>query len=179
MENARLRHLVVALSIAIGAVSGPAVLGGSVHAAETAKVSAGTDRTFLEGIHLAGIMAPDEQAISTAHDVARMDSAGTGTDEISRVVRGFGVYDYHVDAFTAAAVAAYGPYSQDGAFLEGIHRAGIIAPDQQAIRTAHDVANMSSSDASPDDISRAIRNFGVYDYHVDAFTAAAVAAYAT
>jgi Protein of unknown function (DUF732) len=107
MENARLRHLVVALSIAIGAVSGPAVLGGSVHAAETAKVSAGTDRTFLEGIHLAGIIAPDEQAISTAHDVANMSSSDASPDDINRAIRNFGVYDYHVDAFTAAAVAAY------------------------------------------------------------------------
>jgi hypothetical protein len=178
MESSRLRRLVIALLIVIGTGFGSAAVAGSVQAAETANVNAGTDSTFLEGIHRAGIIAPDQQAVSTAHDVARMDSTGASTDEISQVVRGFGVYDYHVDAFTAAAIAAYGPYSQDGAFLQGIHRAGIIAPDQQAISTAHDVANMSSSYARPDDISRTIRNFGVYDYHVDAFTAAAIAAYA-
>jgi hypothetical protein len=67
----------------------------------------GTDRAFLQGIHRAGIIAPDQQAVATANEVARMDSSGASGEDIGRVISNFGIYDNHVDAFAAAAIAAY------------------------------------------------------------------------
>jgi hypothetical protein len=165
--------VVAAGSIVAAFMAAPAV--GSLEA--NVRAGVGTDRAFLQGIHKAGIIAPDQQAISTANEVARMDSSGASGEDIGRVISNFGIYDNHVDAFAAAAVAAYGQYGQDSSFLQGIHRGGIIAPDQQAISTANEVARMDSSGASGEDIGRDISNFGIYDNHVDAFAAAAIAAY--
>ncbi|GAA4481967.1 hypothetical protein GCM10023191_001560 [Actinoallomurus oryzae] len=180
--NTALIGIVVALVITVVAAAGstapmlgsaPAI-GSTRHDSQT---RLGTDSSFLRGIHRAGIIAPDQEAVETANEVARMDSSNAGADDMARVIRNFGVYDEHVDAFEAAATAAYGSYGQDAAFLQGIHRAGIIAPDQEAVETANEVARMDSSNASADDMARVIRNFGVYDEHVDAFEAAAIAAY--
>jgi hypothetical protein len=85
-------------------MSAPAV--GSIKGNTQTQV--GTDRAFLQGIHRAGIIAPDQQAISTANEVARMDSSGASGEDIGRVISNFGIYDNHVDAFAAAAIAAYG-----------------------------------------------------------------------
>jgi hypothetical protein len=74
---------------------------------EPAAIRASTDSTFLNGIHRAGIVAPDAQAIQIANQVARLNNSGASDETIFKVVRDFGVYDYHVDAFTAAAIAAY------------------------------------------------------------------------
>jgi RNA:NAD 2'-phosphotransferase (TPT1/KptA family) len=176
------RRLTVALIIFAAVVTGTTVAASravpNVGAMkESAQTTVGTDRAFLQGIHRAGIIAPDQQAISTANEVARMDSSGASGEDIGRVISNFGIYDNHIDAFAAAAIAAYGQYGQDSSFLQGIHRAGIIAPDQQAISTANEVARMDSSGASGEDIDRVISNFGVYGNHLDAFAAAAIAAY--
>jgi hypothetical protein len=72
-------------------------------------VQVGTDSAFLGAIHRVGIVAPDEQAIQVGNQVARLADSGSSSEEINGVVRNFGIYDRHVDAFTAAAMAAYGP----------------------------------------------------------------------
>lgn len=65
----------------------------------------------------------------------------------------------------------------DSAFLAMIHSAGIIAPDGQAIEVGRRIASLDRSGASYDTMYNAVRSFGVYDYHVDAFIQAARAAY--
>jgi uncharacterized membrane protein len=172
-------RLIAALMMSAIVATGSAVaaFGATAAVGSNTQTRAGSDQAFLQGIHRAGIIAPDQQAIETANQVARMDSSNASGEEIGSVIRNFGIYDNHIDAFAAAAIAAYGQYGQDGAFLQGIHRAGIIAPDQQAIETANQVARMDSSNASSEEMSNVIHNFGIYDNHIDAFEAAAIAAY--
>jgi hypothetical protein len=105
------RRLVVAfviLAVMTGstvAASMAAPATGSIK--ENMQTQVGTDRAFLQGIHRAGIIAPDQQAVATANEIARMDSSGASGEDIGRVISNFGIYDNHVDAFAAAAIAAY------------------------------------------------------------------------
>ncbi|MEV6031475.1 DUF732 domain-containing protein [Nonomuraea sp. NPDC052116] len=124
------------------------------------------DEKFLNDIHSAGIVAPDDQAIKVGHKVV---------DFAYGVVEDFGVYDYHVPAFVQAAVNAYQPVGRssgsalsDGQFLNDIHSAGIVAPDDQAIKVGHKVVDFAYG---------VVEDFGVYDYHVPAFVQAAMGAY--
>jgi hypothetical protein len=66
-----------------------------------------SDRAFLAAVHRAGITAPDQQAIEVGNEVARLEASGASEETMYRSVRDFGVYDHHVDAFVAAAIAAY------------------------------------------------------------------------
>jgi hypothetical protein len=110
-DATRGRYLVAALVI-LSLITGSTVAASmAVPAAgsikENTQTQVGTDRAFLQGIHRAGIIAPDQQAISTANEVARMDSSGASGEDIGRVISNFGIYDNHVDAFAAAEIAAY------------------------------------------------------------------------
>ncbi|MFI9836289.1 DUF732 domain-containing protein [Nonomuraea sp. NPDC051941] len=124
------------------------------------------DEQFLNDIHSAGIVAPDDQAIKVGHKVV---------DLAYGVVGDFGVYDDHVPAFVQAAMSAYqpargssGPASSDEQFLNDIHSAGIVAPDDQAIKVGHKVVDLAYG---------VVGDFGVYDDHVPAFVQAAMSAY--
>ncbi|MFB9625485.1 DUF732 domain-containing protein [Nonomuraea helvata] len=123
------------------------------------------DEQFLSDIHNAGIVAPDDQAIRVGHRVVDFDYG---------VVQEFGVYAYHVPAFVQAAMNAYRPreglsgVGADEQFLSDIHSAGIVAPDDQAVRVGHRVADFDYG---------VVQEFGVYVYHVPAFVQAAMNAY--
>ncbi|WP_440107763.1 DUF732 domain-containing protein [Streptosporangium sp. H16] len=141
------------------------------------------DRQFLNEIRNAGIVAPDDQAINVARKVA---------NHAYNVVQDFGVYDHHVPAFVYAAINAYTPNTtpqdtrpnarpdEDRQFLNEIHNAGIVAPDDQAINVAHKVVNLVFEDGAPADgqaVYQVVREFGVYDNHIAAFVNAAIRAY--
>ncbi|MFC7721180.1 DUF732 domain-containing protein [Nonomuraea recticatena] len=75
----------------------------SVHAV----VDPSPDQEFLNRIHAAGIVAPDGQAVAVGRKLARLSASGASYTTLSEVVRDFGVYDHHVDAFIQAALAVY------------------------------------------------------------------------
>lgn len=66
------------------------------------------DDTFLSAIQDAGIVAPDDQAVQVGRQVATLSDSGASNDTTARIIRDFGVHDYHVQQFTAAAIAAFG-----------------------------------------------------------------------
>jgi hypothetical protein len=91
---------VIAIATPVGASSSPSV--------------SASDEAFLAAIHQVGIVAPDRQAVDVANQVARMADSGASNGSLRQVVQDFGVYDYHSDAFIAAAIAAYRPRAGTG-----------------------------------------------------------------
>jgi hypothetical protein len=76
-------------------------------------------------------------------------------------------------AFCIPRTISSTPSDADSRFLNMIHAAGIVAPDSQAIEVAHKVVALGDRSAR----YRVVRDFGVYDNHVDTFISAATATY--